>query len=426
MSRLAQVALSAWLCAAAAAGSVAAAPAPATVAAAPAAALSAPASGLALARVRRLPGELARIVAQEPEWGRAVSAPEVAWRFQAAAPASAAPAVSDTGAVYLSTVEGYVHALDPDGSFRWSYGVAGVPLGEPALDAAGHVYVTTTARRVYSIRSDGRLQWERHTPSRIASAAVWSFPGQLYYAARDQAVYALSVWGEQLWRASLGQAALLEPTSLASGGLAVATDRAELQLLRGSSLAARAPLPGSPSQPVLSAGDRLWVVAQGELLAFATEPGLEVVWRAPARHAALSADGQWLIVEAEGELTWRAAGSGELRHRAQLPDEPSAAPALTNTGLALVPLVSGELLLIDVGSSQGSRVRVGAAPLWRPLWDEARQRATVAAGSGALVSIDIGTWLALPEQDTRRPEPRGAAPPAVQPAGPSAAPRGGA
>lgn len=420
MSRLAHVALSACLCAAAAAGSVAAAPAASSVAAAPAPALATPASGLAGARGPRLPGGVGLIVAQEPEWGGA-SAPDVAWRFQAAAPASAAPAVRRDGAVYLSTVEGYVHALDPDGGFRWSYGVAGVPLGEPALDATGHVYVTTTARRVYSIRSDGHLQWERHTPSRIASAAVWSFPGQLSYAARDQAVYALSVSGEPLWRAALGQPTLLEPTSLASGGLAVATERAELQLLRGSSLGARAPLPGNPSQPVLSAGDRLWVVAQGELLAFATQPGLEVVWRAPARHAALSADGQWLIVEAEAELTWRAAGSGELRHRAQLPDEPSAAPALTNSGLALVPLVSGELLLIGLGSSQSARVRVGGAPLWRPLWDEARQRVTVAAGSGALVSIDLGGWLAEP--DASRSQPPGAAPPAVLSA---AAPRGGA
>lgn len=338
-------------------------------------------------------------MAQEPEWGAAVAAPQVAWRFQAAAPVSAAPAVSDVGAVYLSTVEGYVHALAPDGGFRWSYGVAGVPIGEPALDPTGHVYVTTTAQRVYSLRTDGHLQWERHTPSRIASAAVWSGSRQLSYAGRDRGLYALSVWGEPLWNVDLGKSALFAPTSLASGGLAVATEGAELRLLRGSSLAARLPLPGSPTQPVLSAGDRLWVVCAGELLAVETRPQLQVVWRAPARRAALSADGQWLLIESKADWAWRAAGSGELRWRAQLPDQTSAAPALTNAGVALIPLVSGELLLLAPGGAASARVRVGPAPLWRPLWDEARQRALVSAGSGALVAIDLGGWPALQPQE---------------------------
>ena len=177
---------------------------------------------------------------------------------------------------------------------------------------------------------------------------------------------------------------------------------------------------------MLSAGDRLWVVSEGEVLALQSQPGLQVVWRARGRRAALSADAEWLLSESGGNWSWRAAGSGELCHRIQLPDEASAAPALTNAGVALIPLVSGELLLIDPVSSESARVRVGTAPLWRPLWDEARQRAVVAAGSGALVSIDIGGWLALPEQDARRPEPRGTAQPAVSPAVPSAAPRGGA
>jgi hypothetical protein len=404
------LAVCAWLCAAAVAGSVEAAPA-----------LAAPISGLQLSAregARSPSNALGGVVAQEPEWGGVAAAPQVAWRFQAAAPASAAPAVSDLGAVYLSTVEGYVHALAADGGFRWSYGVAGVPIGEPALDPTGHVYVTTTARRVYSIRTDGHLQWERHTPSRIASAAVWSSPGQLSYAARDQSLYALSVWGEPLWNVGLGKSALLAPASLASGGLAVATEGAELRLLRGSSLGARLPLPGSPTQPVLSADDRLWVVSAGEVLAFETQPRLQVVWRAPACRAALSADGQWLLVESEGELTWRAARSGELRHRVQLPEEASAAPALTNAGVALIPLVSGELLLFAPGSSQSARVRVGPAPLWRPLWDEARRRVLVSAGSGTLVAIDLGGWPTLHEQEEERHfELEGAADAALAPRG---------
>src|SRR5688572_22173947 len=44
---------------------------------------------------------------------RTVPKPKIAWRFQAAAPSSGAAAVCEDGSVYLSTVEGYVHALAP-------------------------------------------------------------------------------------------------------------------------------------------------------------------------------------------------------------------------------------------------------------------------------------------------------------------------
>src|SRR5688572_708907 len=57
----------------------------------------------------------------------AEAAPSASWRFGLASPVSGPPAVGPTGLVYVSSVEGFVHALDARGGLRWSYGLAGTP-----------------------------------------------------------------------------------------------------------------------------------------------------------------------------------------------------------------------------------------------------------------------------------------------------------
>ncbi len=317
--------------------------------------------------------------------------PSVVWRFQTAAPISGAPAVSDTGFVYVSTVEGCIHSLGPDGVFRWIYGIDGSPLGAPALDRAGQVYVTTTAQRVYAIRPNGHLGWVHRSTVRIATAPVWGPPGVVYYGGRDQRLYALAAWGGPLWSRHLGHAVAGELAQLEDGGLAVGTTSPELWLFRGASLASRVDLPGVLTQPLLSGRDH-WLVVVGEELLALDVKDRAVAWRTAARHAALSANLEWMLIERQRELVWLAPQTGDELHRVKLPGEPSATPALTNAGLALVPLVSGELLVLEPSGRLRARVGVASAPLWAPNWSERTQQATVAAGSGVVAGIDLRGW----------------------------------
>ena len=319
------------------------------------------------------------------------ASPSVAWRFQTAAPISGAPAVSATGSVHVATLEGCVHSLGPDGAFRWIYGLEGSPIGAPALDRAGQVYVTTTARRVYAIRPNGHLSWVHRSSARIATAPIWGPPGVVYYAGRDQRLHALAAWGGSLWSRHLGHSVAAEPARLEAGELAVGTTSPELWLFRGASLVSRVDLPGALTQPLLSSFEHWFAVVGGELLALGVKDRA-VAWRTAARHAALSANREWLLVERQGELVWLAPQSGEELHRAALPGEPSATPALTDAGLALVPMVSGELIVLEPGGKLRARVGVDSAPLWAPSWSERAQQVVVAAGSGVVASIDLRGW----------------------------------
>ena len=76
--------------------------------------------------------------------------------------------------------------------------------------------------------------------------------------------------------------------------------------------------------------------------------------------------------------------------RASLPDDVSAAPALTNAGIALVPLVGGELWVVDPLASSAVRIGVGRSPPWAPVYDESSGSVTVAAG-GSVSAIALGS-----------------------------------
>jgi len=297
--------------------------------------------------------------------------------------------------VYVSTVEGYVHALAADGAFRWSYGLEGVPIGAPAVDRNGEVYVATSARRVYAIRADGHLRWVHRAPARITTSVVSGAANTLYFGASDQRLYALTSWGGALWNRALGQAIVGRPAISVDGWVGVATSRPELCLFKSGSLVSQLPLGAPLRQPVLLGLEHRFAVSGGELLAFDDQPKPALVWRAAARYVAASENGEWLVVEDQGQLRWLSPRTGEQLDSVSLLGDASAPPALTNAGVAIVPLVSGELL---VAARQGAtlRFKVAASPLWGPNWNEHGQRLVVAAGSGSVANVELGAWPGVP------------------------------
>jgi hypothetical protein len=298
--------------------------------------------------------------------------------------------VSPSGLVYLASVEGYLHALASDGRFRWSYGLGGMPVGAPAVDPAGHVFVATTEPRLYAFRPDGHLSWVQGVPARFATPPVWAAPGVVYYAGRDGNLYSVAASGSASlphWLGATPQGGL---ASLGDGEVAVGLAAAEVKVYRRAALLAQLELPAPSEQPLLGAKGHWYAVTGAGLVAVEVSTRAPV-WTVPARRAGLSADERALAVEVEGDLIWLDPASGRELHRMQLPAPASAAPALTNAGIALVPLVSGGLLVLDPATQRLARVALGKAPAWPPVWSEGSQRVTAAAG-GDVVGIDLSGW----------------------------------
>ncbi len=320
-----------------------------------------------------------------------LSAPRVAWRFQAAAPSSGAAAVAPDGSTYVATVEGYVHALAADGEFRWSYNLSGTPLGTPAVDRAGQVYVATSAQRLYALRPDGHVAWMHRPLSKITTDVVWGPPGVVYYGGRDRRLYALAAWGGPLWSRQLTRPLAATPAILPGGSVGVGTNEPELWLFRGGAMVSRALLPGVLDQPILASGEHWLAVTRGELVALPIGDESRVAWRAEARHAAVSGGAEWLVVEAQRKLSWLSPKTGLQSHTIALPGEASAAPSVNDRGVAMVPLISGELFIAEPLHGSSALLKVAAAPLRTPIWNE-RTGSAVAVGSGVVVAVDLREW----------------------------------
>src|SRR5690606_14887190 len=63
-----------------------------------------------------------------------VGAPaHVMWCASGGAPIVGAPVVDESDRSYIATADGYLHAFERDGRFRWSYTVKGTPLGSVSI-----------------------------------------------------------------------------------------------------------------------------------------------------------------------------------------------------------------------------------------------------------------------------------------------------
>lgn len=308
--------------------------------------------------------------------------------------------MSSDGFVYVASVEGYVHALGSDGSFRWSYGLRGIPVGSPAVDAAGRVYVATREGRLYVLSVDGQLDAVSSVHGRPQGAPLWA-DGAVYLVAGERLIYA-TPGGAAAGSSELGAPASAALASVGTGLIAVGTTDAAL-LYRRSRMVARIELRAPLVQPLLGGDERWFALASDGLSAFDAS-SRALLWSAPARRAALSADQRSLVVEADRELRWLSPLTGEVLGRAPLLGDVSAAPAITSSGVVLLPMVGGQLRLVDpLGQVDPSRpralsgevaaveigvVEVGRAPLWAPVHDEARGSVVVAAG-GSVLAFDL-------------------------------------
>ncbi len=116
------------------------------------------------------------------------------FRFDAGAPLAAAADVAPDGSVCVGTVDGYVHGLGPDGSFRWSHSVQGAVIRRPHF-AGQRWFIATSALRVYALNRDGSLSWVFKLFSPVDSELASDESGTLYFVAADHFLYGLTAHG---------------------------------------------------------------------------------------------------------------------------------------------------------------------------------------------------------------------------------------
>jgi hypothetical protein len=276
----------------------------------------------------------------------AVEEPRVAFRFLASSTLFARPGVGRDGSVYVGSGDGYVHALMPDGSFRWSYTVKGRVIAPPVEEpGSGRVFVATSEARLYALEPDSQLRWVFPLPVAPKSELALTPKGTLLFVGQDDYLYGVTTGGALSLRLA-AKGARSAPTQLASGQTALVLGEA-LATLKGYGYE-RATLPGP-----FGASAKLAVATDGAVSA--CEDG----------KASVISDGQREF-EAKTDCL---------------------SPPTRGQGFFAVAEAGGGVRLFH-GDGRTTQVSLDTAPL-RPIWDAERKRLVVSSATGSVTVLEL-------------------------------------
>jgi len=280
--------------------------------------------------------------------GRAEAAapPRTVFHFSASSSLFARPGVGHDGAVYIGSGDGYVHALEADGGFRWSYTVKGRVVAPPVEEpSSGRLFVATSEARLYALEPDSHLRWVFPLPVAPKSELSLTAKGTLLFVGQDDYLYGVTTGGALSLRLA-ATAARSAPVQLATGQTALLLGDA-FATLKGYGYE-RSPLPGP-----FGATAKLAVDANRAI--FACEDGMVRVLA--GGRTEFSAKSDCLSVPTRGD------------------DFFAVAEAAANVRLFYANGTTDTLSL-------------DAAPL-RPIWDGARRRLIVASATGSVTVLEL-------------------------------------
>ena len=129
------------------------------------------------------------------------------WTFKTGNVIRAPPSIGADGTIYVPSYDGRLYAVNPDGSERWSVVVMRTPEGYEGSDAAidsppsigpdGAIYVL--GRGLFAINPDGSIRWHFDSnTSGYRTTPILGADGNVYLAS-GPAVTALDAQGSLLW-----------------------------------------------------------------------------------------------------------------------------------------------------------------------------------------------------------------------------------
>lgn len=285
----------------------------------------------------------------------------VAWSYRAGAPLAAPPAIAPDGGVFVGSVDGYLHALRRDGSFRWGYTLRGPLIGRPALAPNGDLFAAADPNGLYAIDPDGLLLWVSSVAGGVTSAPVVDRQARVWVTTGQGTLLGFSAHGGVVGFARVGGGRTLGPAPLDDEGVIVASADGAVKVAgHAGVLHATASAPLRELEP---ARDAFFVLGADGLARFDWPAGEERWSRTDVARVACKAPA--LVVVEQHGLRWLSPrGEPEALVRVSLGSQ-----------RPIACLADGSLVAVD---DAGSLVRVARKGI------EARVRLP----AGRLVSLD--------------------------------------
>lgn len=128
------------------------------------------------------------------------------------------PAMDTNGGIYVTTWDGRLLAINPDGTRRWVFRIGFESVSSPAVGHDGSIYFGSRNRRFYAVSSGGDQKWVFQTGGWVDASAAIGADGTTYIGSWDKKFYALSPDGLKQWEFVTGgpvvSSAALSPTGI--------------------------------------------------------------------------------------------------------------------------------------------------------------------------------------------------------------------
>ena len=112
---------------------------------------------------------------------------------------SSSPAIGPDGTIYVAGGR-HVQAVDPRGEIRWTYEISpGIFLSSPAVASDGTIYVGGDDHALHAINRDGSPRWTFKTGNLIRAPASIGADGTIYVPSQDGRLYAVDPDGSERW-----------------------------------------------------------------------------------------------------------------------------------------------------------------------------------------------------------------------------------
>lgn len=143
------------------------------------------------------------------------------WSFDLGAPTRSSPAIGSDGTIYVGVGDGTLKAVDADGGLRWSFSVSSGQAGRihssPAIDDKGNIYFGSGDGYLYSLNPAGNQRWRYETLEPVDVSPAIDSIGRVYFATRNGSVICLDNDGALVWSKFLGDIFYSSPIIDAQG-----------------------------------------------------------------------------------------------------------------------------------------------------------------------------------------------------------------
>ena len=117
------------------------------------------------------------------------------------------PTIATDGTVYIGSNDNKLHAINSDGSAKWTFTTGDWVDSTPAIGSDGTIYFGSWDNQLYAINPmDGSKLWDFNTSSSIIASPAIGVEGRIYFGSKDEFFYALESNGSLAWETYIGNA----------------------------------------------------------------------------------------------------------------------------------------------------------------------------------------------------------------------------